>query len=46
LIGEGKNRDPIEANLTAEEKKNLIFLGRRADVESLIQIMDVGVFVH
>jgi len=43
LIGEGKNRDPIEANLTAEEKKNLIFLGRRADVESLIQIMDVGV---
>lgn len=43
LIGEGKNREPIEAMLTEEEKKNIIILGRRSDVEALIQVFDVGV---
>ncbi len=43
LVGEGKNREPIEALLTNEEKQHIIFLGRRADVESLIQVFDVGV---
>jgi glycosyltransferase involved in cell wall biosynthesis len=43
LIGEGKNRQPIEDMLTEEEKQHILFLGRRADVESLIQVFDVGV---
>lgn len=43
LIGEGKNRKPIEDKLSAKEKENILFLGRRADVEALIQVMDVGV---
>ena len=43
LIGEGKNRQPIEDMLTEEEKQHILFLGRRADVEALIQVFDVGV---
>ena len=43
LIGEGKNQQPIEDTLTQEEKQQILFLGRRADVEALIQVFDVGV---
>ena len=43
LIGEGKNRKPLEDKLTKEEKQNILFLGRRSDVEALIQVFDVGV---
>lgn len=43
LVGEGKNIEPIAALLSEEDKKNILFLGRRSDVESLIQIFDIGV---
>ena len=43
LVGEGKNQQPIEDALTEEEKQQILFLGRRADVEALIQVFDVGV---
>jgi len=43
LIGDGKNRKPTEEKLTEEDKKNIHFLGRRSDVEALIQVLDVGV---
>ena len=43
LIGEGKNQRSIEAMVPDEAKENIRFLGRRSDVEALIQTMDVGV---
>ena len=43
LVGEGKNRQPIEESLAAHEKSNILFLGRRSDVEALIQVFDIGV---
>lgn len=43
LIGEGKNRQSIEDMVPAELKKNILFLGRRPDVEALIQTLNVGV---
>ena len=43
LIGEGKNQQQIEDMIPAEDKQNILFLGRRADVEDLIQVFDVGV---
>jgi glycosyltransferase involved in cell wall biosynthesis len=43
LIGEGANRKPIEDKLSVEDKKNILFPGRRSDVEALIQVFDVGV---
>ena len=43
LIGEGKNRPLVEAMVPEELKDNIRFLGRRSDVEALIQTLDVGV---
>jgi glycosyltransferase involved in cell wall biosynthesis len=43
LIGEGKNKEPIEATIPTHQKNNIRFLGRRSDVEALIQVMNVGV---
>lgn len=43
LIGAGKNQPLIEAMVPEHAKDNIRFLGRRADVEDLIQILDVGV---
>lgn len=43
LVGEGKNRPSIEAMVPPELKNNIRFLGRRKDVEALIQTMDAGV---
>lgn len=43
LIGEGKNRAEIESMVPDELKNNILFLGRRADVEALIQVFNVGV---
>lgn len=43
LVGEGKNQQQIEDMVPAEDKKNILFLGRRADVEDLVQVFDVGV---
>jgi glycosyltransferase involved in cell wall biosynthesis len=42
-VGEGKNRRSIEDMVPAEAKENILFLGRRSDVEDLNQIFDVGV---
>ncbi|MES2847724.1 MAG: glycosyltransferase, partial [Bacteroidota bacterium] len=39
LIGEGKNRPLVEAMIPEELKDNIRFLGRRADVEDLIQVL-------
>lgn len=43
LIGEGKNRPEIESMVPEDLKENILFLGRRADVEALIQVLNVGV---
>lgn len=43
LIGEGKNRAEIENMVPEDLKENILFLGRRADVEALIQVFNVGV---
>ncbi|HMU46490.1 MAG TPA: glycosyltransferase [Chitinophagaceae bacterium] len=43
LIGDGETRSRIEQQLSREEKRNIIFLGRRSDVEALVQIFDIGV---
>ncbi len=43
LVGEGQNRQPIQNMVSEEDKKNIQFLGRRSDVEDLIQVFDVGV---
>lgn len=43
LVGEGKNQPLVEAMVPDWAKENILFLGRRSDVESLIQILDVGV---
>ncbi len=43
LVGEGKNRVPIENSIPEEAKNNILFLGRRPDVEAINQIFDVGV---
>lgn len=43
LIGEGKNRQGIEEMVPAELKNNILFLGRRPDVEALIQVFNIGV---
>jgi glycosyltransferase involved in cell wall biosynthesis len=43
LVGAGKNQPLVEAMVPDWAKDNIRFLGRRADVEALIQILDVGV---
>lgn len=42
LVGEGKNRQPIEDSIPEFAKNNIRFLGRRSDVEDLNQVFDVG----
>lgn len=43
LVGAGHNQQSVEAMVPDWAKENILFLGRRSDVEALIQIMDVGV---
>lgn len=43
LIGEGINRKAIEESVPEYAKKNILFLGRRSDVEALNQVFDVGI---
>lgn len=43
LIGEGHNQPAVEAMVPEAAKDNIRFLGRRSDVEALIQVFDVGV---
>jgi glycosyltransferase involved in cell wall biosynthesis len=43
LIGEGKNQQSIEDIVPEDDRANILFLGRRADVEDLIQVFDIGV---
>lgn len=43
LIGSGKNQPLVEEMVPDWAKDNIRFLGRRADVEALIQVLDVGV---
>lgn len=43
LVGEGKNQPQVEAMVPDWAKENILFLGRRSDVEALIQVLDVGV---
>lgn len=43
LIGEGQNRQSIESSVPEYAQKNILFLGRRSDVEALNQVFDVGV---
>lgn len=43
LIGEGYNRPAVEAMVPEHLKNNIRFLGKRKDVESLNQVLTVGV---
>jgi glycosyltransferase involved in cell wall biosynthesis len=43
LVGDGQDRNAIEAMLSDADKKNIRLLGKRSDVEALIQTFDVGV---
>lgn len=43
LVGAGKNQPLVEAMVPDWAKDNIRFLGRRADVEALIQVLNVGV---
>ena len=43
LIGEGKNQPSIEQMVPETDKPNILFLGRRADVEDLVQVFNIGV---
>lgn len=43
LIGEGKTRPRIKKKLSEMDKQNIFFLGRRSDVESLMQVFNIGV---
>lgn len=43
MIGEGINRKAIEDSVPDFAKKNILFLGRRSDVEALNQVFDVGI---
>lgn len=43
LIGEGHNRPETEALVPEHLKSNILFLGRRPDVEALNQVLTVGV---
>lgn len=43
LIGEGQNRAETEAMVPEHLKSNILFLGRRPDVEALNQVLTVGV---
>ena len=43
LIGEGHNRAATEALVPEHLRKNILFLGRRPDVEALNQVLTVGV---
>jgi glycosyltransferase involved in cell wall biosynthesis len=43
LIGEGQNRQAIESSVPEYAQNNILFLGRRSDVEALNQVFDVGV---
>lgn len=42
-IGDGKNRAEIEASIEERYKSHIIFTGLQKNVESIIQIMDIGV---
>ena len=43
LVGEGKNMPAIKQMLGEGDKKNILFLGKRFDVEDLLQVFNVGV---
>ncbi len=43
LVGDGEDRQSVEKLVPDQYKQNMLFLGRRADVEDLCQVFDVGV---
>jgi glycosyltransferase involved in cell wall biosynthesis len=45
LIGDGADIDEIKSNVPPQLSRKIIFLGKRADVESIINIFDVGILL-
>lgn len=45
LVGDGSEKRKLEKRVPKDLKQNIIFLGRRNDVESVINIFDVGVLL-
>lgn len=45
LVGEGKNFENIKAMVDPSLRNQIIFLGKRSDVDSIIKIFDVGVLL-
>ncbi len=43
IIGDGPDREEVEALVAREHKNNILFLGKRRNVERLVNILDVGV---
>ncbi|MGN6604067.1 MAG: glycosyltransferase [Ginsengibacter sp.] len=45
LIGEGSNLESIKESVPSSFTNKIIFLGKRTDIESIIQIFDVGILL-
>lgn len=45
LVGEGVHFTRIKNSVPAEHARNIIFLGRRSDVETIVNIFDVGILL-
>jgi glycosyltransferase involved in cell wall biosynthesis len=45
LVGDGKNFTKIKNKVPLEFSKKIIFLGKRSDVESIVNVFDVGVLL-
>jgi glycosyltransferase involved in cell wall biosynthesis len=45
LVGDGENLDEIKNSVSPAAMDKIIFLGRRSDVESIINIFDIGILL-
>ncbi len=45
LVGDGRNFTRIKNSVPPEFSKKIIFLGKRSDVESIVNVFDVGVLL-
>ena len=45
LVGDGNNFNEINEGVTPEYSDKIIFLGKRSDVESIVNIFDVGILL-
>jgi glycosyltransferase involved in cell wall biosynthesis len=45
IVGEGENINNIKQDIKPEDKSKIVFTGRQKDVESIINIFDIGVLL-